>query len=354
MKTSITEVISAWFKRRFSRPDAIALLLTLIVAILLLELFGADVLPAIVSVILAYLLMPLIAGLERLRCPKWLALGIVYVVFLGVFLAALFALVPFLWRQLSGLILYLPEALQHSQGWFKEFAAHYPNVLPSDPINWLVGYLQQEVSRMGQLLVKWSLASLSGLIEVIVYLVLVPVLVFLCLTEKDRLTGMVSDYLPRERGLILLVWSDINQQFLAYIRARVIEIIVVWAVSTIALLCFSFHYAYLLGLLIGLSVLVPYVGAVAAALPIILLGLIQYGAGAEFIYLMVTYLVIIGLDAYLLTPFLFSGILALSPVVTIVSILLFGGIWGFWGVFFAIPLALVIRTLILSWPKAEV
>jgi len=353
MKTSVAQVLSNWFRRRFSNPEAVALLLTLIVAVLLLEFLGGYVMPALVSVVLAYLLMPLVSGLERMRCPHWLAVLVVGVIFVGVFIVAIFALVPFVWRQLTGLVAYLPEAIQHSQGWFQQLAAHYPKFLPPDPVGAITTYLQDEASRLGKVVLQWSLSSLSDLIKVAMYLVLVPVLVVLCLNEKDSLIRSLSQYLPKERGLLLSVWSDINDQFAAYIRARVLEIIIVALLAFILLWCFSFKYALVVALFVGLSVLIPYVGAIAAAIPVIVLGAVQYGLSSEYVYLLIGYVILGVFDGYVLGPLLFSGILSISPVVVIVSVLLFGGIWGFWGVFFAIPLALVIRTLVVSWPKDE-
>jgi len=110
------------------------------------------------------------------------------------------------------------------------------------------------------------------------------------------------------------------------------------------------EYAVLLGSLVGLSVIIPYVGAVAVTIPVVVIALLQWGVSAHFFYLLVAYAVIVVLDANVLVPWLFSEAMDLHPVVIILSVLIFGGIWGFWGIFFAIPLATVMDAVLRAWP----
>jgi putative permease len=67
---------------------------------------------------------------------------------------------------------------------------------------------------------------------------------------------------------------------------------------------------------------------------------------------MVVYTVIQTLDGNVLVPLLFSEAVNLHPVAIICAVLLFGGLWGFWGVFFAIPLATLFKAVLDAWPKA--
>jgi putative permease len=85
-----------------------------------------------------------------------------------------------------------------------------------------------------------------------------------------------------------------------------------------------------------------------------LVALAQWGLTADFYYAILAYGIIQALDGNLLAPLLFSEVVNLHPVAIIVSILFFGGIWGFWGVFFAIPLATLIQAVLQAWPGAPV
>ncbi|MGB2465802.1 MAG: AI-2E family transporter, partial [Porticoccaceae bacterium] len=113
------------------------------------------------------------------------------------------------------------------------------------------------------------------------------------------------------------------------------------------------NYAALLALLVGLSVLIPYIGATVVTLPVLLVGYMQWGYSADFLWLFLVYGVIQFLDGNLLVPLLFSEVVNLHPVAIIVAVLFFGGIWGFWGVFFAIPLATLVKAVYNAWPRKE-
>jgi len=109
----------------------------------------------------------------------------------------------------------------------------------------------------------------------------------------------------------------------------------------------------LLAVLVGLSVLIPYVGAAVVTIPVILIAWFQWGWSGDFIYVVTIYLVIQALDGNLLVPLLFSEVVNIHPVAIIVAVLFFGGLWGVWGVFFAIPLATLVHAVLVAWPKSD-
>ncbi|NQD96119.1 AI-2E family transporter, partial [Pseudomonas sp. CrR25] len=149
------------------------------------------------------------------------------------------------------------------------------------------------------------------------------------------------------------VAQEMNQQIANYIRGKFIEILICGVVSYIAFAALGLNYAALLALLVGLSVVVPYIGAVVVTVPVVLIGLFQWGLSDQFLYLMVVYGVIQALDGNVLVPLLFSEAVNLHPVAIICAVLIFGGLWGFWGVFFAIPLATLFKAVLSAWPRRE-
>ena len=142
-----------------------------------------------------------------------------------------------------------------------------------------------------------------------------------------------------------------NLQIAKYVRGKGIEIVIVGAVSYVAFAWFDLNYTALLALLVGLSVIVPYVGATLVTVPVVLVALLQFGITTDFYWVVGLYLVIQILDGNVLVPVLFSEAVNLHPVAIIIAILVFGGLWGVWGVFFAIPLATVVNVLLVSWPE---
>ena len=86
--------------------------------------------------------------------------------------------------------------------------------------------------------------------------------------------------------------------------------------------------------------------------PIAVAAYSQFGlVGDQFLWTMLAYGIIQALDGNLLVPLLFSDVVNLHPIAIIISILIFGGLWGFWGVFFAIPLATLVHSLLNAWPR---
>ncbi len=113
------------------------------------------------------------------------------------------------------------------------------------------------------------------------------------------------------------------------------------------------QYALLLATMVGLSVVIPYVGAAVVTLPIAIIAWFQWGWSPEFGWILLAYGVLQALDGYLLVPLLFSEVVNLHPIAIIIAILVFGGLWGFWGVFFAIPLATLVSAVLNAWPRKE-
>lgn len=352
-RNPIFQAISTWVKCNFSNPEAIALLFTIVIAIIFIDLFGRFLLPVLISIIIAYLLLSVVRLLECWRFPHLLAVLIVYLIFLGLFLLILFGLLPLIWKQLASVVHQLPTAFTKSQAWINELMQHYPKLLPSNPLQHASVFLKTQSVKIGQFVLQYSLASIPGIIEAVLYLVLIPLLVFFFLKDGKMITAWLSKYLPRQRGLLQVVWLEVNEKIGVYVKGRVVEIIIVGVVSVTTFELLGLQYAILLGTLVGASVIVPYIGAIVVTIPIVIASLMQWGFSANFIYLMIAYLLIITLDGNLLVPILFSETMDIHPIVIILSVLVFGGIWGFWGVFFAIPLATLVKAILNAWPKSQ-
>ena len=113
---------------------------------------------------------------------------------------------------------------------------------------------------------------------------------------------------------------------------------------------FGLQYIALLSVLVGFSVLIPF-WVLFVTLPVAAVGLLQFGLSFDFWLLMGAYLVLQILDGNLLVPILFSDAVKLHPVIIMLAVFVFGGMFGFWGVFFAIPIATLIKAIWNSWPK---
>ncbi len=214
----ILQGISNWFIRHFSDPEALALFFTLVFGFVLIEFFGKFLLPVVISVVLAYLFTSPVRWLEQWQVPHWLAVTLVYLFFLSLFILALFGLLPLMWKQLVSMVHEFPRAITKGQVWMTEFMHHYPKLFPTDPLTNFAVYLHQQSARIGQFILSFSLASIPSIIEIILYVVLVPLLVFFFLKDGKAISIWLSRFLPERRGLIRIVWNEMNQKIGAYVR----------------------------------------------------------------------------------------------------------------------------------------
>jgi putative permease len=108
-----------------------------------------------------------------------------------------------------------------------------------------------------------------------------------------------------------------------------------------------------MALLVGMSILVPYLGAFLVTIPVLLLGYSSLGLSENFLILILSYCGIQIFDANILFPLIFTGIIKTSSLTILISILFFGTIYGVPGAFFAIPLIVVIKSIYMNWPYAK-
>ena len=347
------KVLRDWIQRYFSDEEAVVLAVLLFLAFTAVLTLGGMLAPVLAGMVLAYLMQGLVVTLERLRVPGGVAVGLVFALFMGLLLVFIIVVVPLLWHQLITLFNELPGMHAKWQSLLLLLPERYPHLVSDEQVLQAIEVARGEIGKFGQWALTFSLSSLPLLVNIMIYLVLVPILVFFFLKDREMIGQWVRGYLPRERALITRVAQEMNRQIANYIRGKVIEIFICGGVTYIAFVALGLNYSALLALLVGVSVVVPYVGAVVVTVPVLLIALFQWGWSDQFIYLMAVYGIIQTLDGNVLVPLLFSEAVNLHPVAIICAVLLFGGLWGFWGVFFAIPLATLFKAVLDAWPRKE-
>lgn len=338
-----------WFNQRFSDPQIVILWLFLISGFLFIFFLGEMLTPVFAGLIIAYLLDGIVDALHGLKIPRKIAVIIAFLLFLICLILMVIGLLPLLSRQIGQLIQELPAMIANAQKQLMEFLNQYPDFIAEPQVNNLINYLKSELTRMGQAAFIFSVSSVRNVITILVYLVLVPFLVLFFLKDKIIIINWMKGFLPKNRDLATGVWDEVNRQITNYVRGKIWEIIIIWGASYITFTILKLHYAMLLSLFIGLSVLVPYIGATVMTLPVGLMAFFQWGIGPDFTYTLIAYAIIQLIDGNILVPLLLSGVVNLHPVAIIVAVLVFGGLWGIWGLFFAIPLATLVHAVIKTW-----
>ena len=345
-------IFGRWYKRKFSDPDATMLLILILITSAVLVIWGNMLMPVIVAAIIAYLLDWPVSQLTRLGMKRTLSCSLVLICFVSIMVLLMVGLVPVVTKQSMSLVQELPNIWQKAQDWLLTLPDKYPEYVQFPQIYEMMEGANQHLVDFGQEALTASFSSIASVAALLIYLILVPLMVFFMLKDKPYFTDSISRLLLRERRLITQVGNEMNVQIANYIRGKVIEIIIVGAVSCITFAIMDLRYSLLLGVLVGLSVLIPYIGAAVVTIPVAVVAMFQWGITPEFWYLMVAYGIIQALDGNLLVPILFSEAVSLHPLYIIVAVLFFGGLWGFWGVFFAIPLATLVKAVVSAWSSS--
>jgi len=346
-------VFQKWIQKYFSSVEAIAFTLLLVASVIIIITMGKILAPVFTSLILAFLMQGTTNSLIRYKVPEILAVILTYSIFIGIFFWIALFLVPLAFNQGKLLLSELPTMLHTMQEWLHDLQLAYPELITEVQVKEWMATLNGQIGRFGQQLLAQSFTTLTTLFGLVIYLILVPLLVFFFLKDKQTIFNWLGRFLPTDRPFMSTIWEEMNRQAANYVRGKMVEIIIVGVATYLAFFVLGLNYAALLAMLVGLSVLIPYIGAALVTIPVLAVGFYQWGWGTDFYWLFGAYMVIQAIDGNVIVPLLFSEAVNLHPVAIILAALVFGGLWGFWGVFFAIPLATLIKALIYAWPRAR-
>ncbi len=347
------KVVRGWIDRHLSDEEAILFAAILAVFFIVILTMGTILAPLLTGIVLAYVMQGVIKTLARYQIPNGIAVPLTFVMFLGGFIGFLVFIVPRVWRQMRALFQDIPNMIARSQTLMNELPDDFPGFLFRPQVNAWVEMLSTESGPIGQWILSFSLSQLPVLVSIIVYMLLVPILVFFLLKDKDEILRWCLSFLPRERPLMNRIGAEMNIQMENYVRGKFVEFLMIGVTSYVFFILFGLQYAALLAFLVGLSVIVPYLGLIAVTVPVVVIAYMQFGWSPEFIYIVLGYGVIQSIDGLVVVPLLFSDAVNLHPIAIILAVLIFGSWWGIWGVFFAIPLATLVKAIITAWPSGR-
>ncbi len=329
-------------------PRFITLVIASLVVAGLIALIGGALIPFAMAVVLTYFLDGGVKRLTRWGLPRFWAFSAVFLLFLLTYIWAFAGPVRLAVRQGIVIAHDLPRLEVELQARLIG--------LRDAPIAFLPALQQRELAtELVPRLRAWIPALLARMVAGVpdvaawlAYLALLPVLVFFFLKDKEPLLAGFTRLLPKDRELIDKIWADVEEKTASYVRGTLWRMIIVGLVTGVVLIALGFDYGALMGALTGLSVLIPYVGAIAVTLPLALLGYAQWGLTWNLGYVLIGYGVVQVVDGYVLVPLLFAMAVKLHPVTILLATFVFGSLWGFWGLIFAIPLATLVKSFVLT------
>lgn len=344
---------AGFIDRYFHDEETIILSLILLAALVIVVTMGSVLGPLIAAVVIAYLLQGMVNALLRFGVPYLAAVILVFTLFISGFMLLMLLVLPQAWNQLGRLINELPRLISEGQALLMVLPENYPNLISEQQVQDFIRNLRGDLAMVGQYVVSFSISSVTMIVYWVVFVVLVPVLVFYMLKDKQILMEWVASLLPRHRPLMREIWQEMDLQVANYVRGKCLEILIMGVLSYVAFIVVGINYALLLAVLVGLSVLIPIVGVTVVVFPIAAVAYVQWGIGSEFFTIVGIYCVLQLFDANVLVPVIYSETVNLHPVAIVAAVLVFGGFWGLAGVFFAIPLATLINAIFKAWPSYQ-
>ena len=340
------------FKKIFSNEETIIFSFALLIFFIVISFFGSVLTPFIISIIVAYLLVGMQKKIQSYNVGEKVSLVITFSIFIVTGATLVIWLVPLLYTQLQAFVLDVPNLINNFRDYISELPSKFPDLVSSDQITIFFQAVSEEISAIAQNIVKTSISSIQSAITVLLYIILFPILVYFFLFDRKNIIDGCLKIIPGRRKMFTSIWAEMDIQLSNYVRGKTIEIFIVGIAAAIIFSSLGLRYSALLSVLVGLSVIIPYVGAFLVTIPVVVVGLIQFGLGTQFTILISLYLLLQALDGNLLVPIIFSETVKLHPVIIILAVFIFGSMFGFWGVFFSIPIATFIKAVWNAWPSS--
>ena len=345
------EQLNRVLKKVFTNEETIVFSIAILLFFIVISFFGSVLTPFIISIIVAYLLVGLQKKIQSFNVNQNIALVITFSIFIITGAALLVWLVPLLYIQLQDFVLDVPNLFNNFLDFISGLPTKFPDLVSSDQIAIFFQAVSEEISVIAQNIVKSSISGIQSTITILLYIILFPILVFFFLFDRKNIIEGFLKIIPGKRQMLTDVWKEMDIQLSNYVRGKTIEIFIVGLAAAIIFLSLGLKYSALLSVLVGFSVIIPYVGAFLVTIPIVIIGLLQFGLDTQFYILISLYLLLQALDGNLLVPLIFSETVKLHPVVIILAVFVFGSMFGFWGVFFSIPIATFIKAVWNAWPS---
>lgn len=301
--------------------------------------------PFILGTILAYLVNPFINYMKRRNFTRRGALIFLLLIILNVLLISGLVLFPLLLREIESLTEMLPAYINSIEEIIDYFNREYRQIqLPGmveDSINRFLEQMEEYLINFLQRITEGILNSLYLLFT----LLLTPIISYYLLRDIESLRKTVRKIVPVDKKNFLSHFArEIDKIFMGYLRAQVWISVIVGLLAGLGLFFLNVRFYILLGLLAGISNMVPYFGPIIGGVPAVLIALLS--SPAKMLGVILLYTVLQQVEGVLIAPRIMSGNVGLHPVTIIFSLLAGTKLFGIWGLLFAVPLAGCLKVFI--------
>jgi len=329
----------------------------------LLATTGSLIAPFVLAFVLAYVLDPLVDRLEARGVGRSLAIGILALPVFGAVVALLVVGIPAVIAQATELIQATPVLLERMTGWADSLAGWFTLIdLPGVDEGLVAERLRaidpeqvvQTLQRSQEQIRAAVLGGVVGLgrglgtaLSILSYVFLTPVLTFYLLRDYDGIVARLRELIPRDREASVVEFArEYDTLLSAYLRGQGTVALILGALTTTLLLIVQFPYAILLGSLVAVMSLVPYIGVVISLIPALGIALISGSVLVSLVKVLLVYGGTQVLEGTLISPRIVGESVGLHPVWVVLALSVGGFFFGFVGFLIAVPLAVGVKLLV--------
>ena len=330
-----------------TKQPAITFLITFLIAAILIASGYAirhTVSTFLLSFILSYLLDPFVVMLERKKLSRIYGIVILYAILGILFFISFTFLVPLLKSKWGTLPVEFPKYLQKGKEIFLDLTGRFQPVYGSEEWNWLIEKVTGSIDTLFAKAGSGIYAAAGKVAFNLLNIVLAPILVFFMLYYKQDIAAGITAWLPVDRrDTILELMGEIDASVGGYIRGQLIVSLIVAILSSVALFFLDIDYPVLNGIFAGFASILPFVGVIIATLPPLFFAYVKFQSGIVLLKVLIAFSVIYFVEGYLVKPLVFKKSMDLNPLATIIVVMAFGELMGFWGILLALPIAAAVR-----------
>lgn len=306
-------------------------------------------LPILISLIVAFLLDPLVQFFEREKISRSASIFIVYALLFSLALLLLMLIGPPNWKgMMQALKADFPRYFDRAVDYFNLQLSALQTYAPFIKSYDLTEKLRSSAEEFIGLVIAQTPKSAMRIGSLFL---LVPLFTFFFLRDSRRLLRSLIALTPnRYFEMVLDIYDHVSWQLTHFIRGRILEALIIGTVVWMGLSLTDIRYAPILGIIAGVTNLVPYIGPIVGMLPGLVIALVDLGMGGQFWWILCVYLLIaqIILDNFILIPILISRVSNLHPLLVILAIVMGGKLYGVLGMIIGVPTASIINIIIME------
>lgn len=300
--------------------------------------------PFIISVFIAYLLNPLVCKMEQRGIKRTFGIIIIYLIFLGLMLFICFYMMPMIVSDIGKLVADLPGYSARLKGVIESIQDKYSRINLPDTIKNVIDNNVNKVESYISLYLEYVASSIIASLSMIFSIALIPILLYYFLKDFKKIGRKIMLLIPHKyRNHITRLAINIDDVFGNYIRSQIILSAIIAVMTTVVLLVLNIKFAVIIGIINGITNIIPYFGPIIGAAPAVLIALLQ--SPVKALYTVIAMTIIQQIESDIICPKITADSVGLHPLAVIFSLIIGGELFGMTGLILGVPAAAALKVI---------